>query len=77
MALKIIYILLLTLAAVSSAQGQHPIARKWNEVLLSSIRHDFARPTIHARNLFHTSIAMYDAWAAYDDLVRPYFWARQ
>jgi hypothetical protein len=43
------------------------IARQWNELLLASIRKDFARPTIHARNLFHTSLAMWDAWAAYDE----------
>jgi hypothetical protein len=42
------------------------IARLWNEALLFSIRKDFARPTIHSRNLFHTSIAMYDAWSVYD-----------
>ncbi len=41
------------------------IARQWNEMLLASIRRDFARPTIHARNLYHTSVGMYDAWAAY------------
>ncbi len=41
------------------------IARQWNELLLESIRKDFARPTVHARNLFHTSIAMWDAWATY------------
>ena len=44
----------------------HSVARLWNEVLLDSIRHDLARPTIHARNLYHTSAAMWDAWAAYD-----------
>lgn len=44
----------------------HSIARIWNEQLLFAIRVDFARPTVHARNLFHTSVAMYDAWAAYD-----------
>jgi len=43
------------------------VARQWNEMLLESIRRDFARPTVHARNLFHTSIAMWDAWAAYDN----------
>ena len=43
------------------------VARTWNEVLLEGIRNDFARPTVHARNLWHTSAAMYDAWAAYDD----------
>lgn len=42
------------------------IARLWNEVLLSAIRGDFARPTIHARNLFHSSVAMYDVWAVYN-----------
>ena len=43
------------------------VARRWNEVLLQSIRNDFARPTVHARNLFHVSAAVYDAWAAYGD----------
>ncbi len=42
------------------------VARVWNEELLDAIRIDTPRPTVHARNLFHTSIAMYDAWAAYD-----------
>lgn len=44
----------------------HSVARLWNEVLLDSIRHDLARPTIHARNLYHSSAAMWDAWAAFD-----------
>lgn len=49
------------------------VARLWNEALLNSIRNDFARPTVHARNLFHISMAMYDAWAAFDPNVSPYF----
>ncbi len=53
--------------------GQHSVARQWNEVLLEAIRHDYARPTVHARNLFHTSIALYDAWAAFDDEAKPFF----
>jgi hypothetical protein len=48
----------------------HSIARQWNEELLGAIRRDFARPTVHARNLFHTSAAMWDAWAAYDESAR-------
>ena len=48
------------------------VARIWNEALLQAIRGDFARPTIHARNLFHTSIAMYDAWAVYSEEAKPY-----
>ncbi len=45
------------------AQEEHSIAREWNELVLEAIRNDFARPTVHARNLWHTSIAMYDIWS--------------
>ncbi len=48
------------------------VARQWNEALLAAIRIDFARPTVHARNLFHTAIAMYDAWAVFDDTAQSY-----
>jgi len=53
--------------------NDYSIARLWNEVLLEAIRKDFARPTIHARNLFHTSIAMYDAWAIHNKQAETYF----
>lgn len=43
----------------------HSIARIWNEATLLGIRHDWARPTVHARNLWHVSALMYDAWAAW------------
>jgi len=56
----------LVLAAPLAAGAEQSVARQWNEALLESIRHDFARPTVHARNLFHTAVAMWDAWAAYD-----------
>jgi len=52
---------------------QHSVAREWNELLLLAIRSDFARPTVHARNLFHISAAMYDAWAVYDDKAETFF----
>jgi hypothetical protein len=32
------------------------------------VRKDLARPPVQARNLFHLSVAMWDAWAAYDDV---------
>jgi hypothetical protein len=51
----------------------HVVARQWNEELLGAIRRDFARPTVHARNLFHVSAAMWDAWAAYDPDARQVF----
>lgn len=48
------------------------IARMWNEVLLDAIRNDFARPVVHARNLFHVSSAMYDGWAYFQDRASAY-----
>ncbi len=53
-------------------QKYSSIARLWNEALLDLIRKDYARPTVHARNLFHTSMAIYDAWAIYDETASPY-----
>ncbi|MDH3259932.1 MAG: vanadium-dependent haloperoxidase [Acidimicrobiia bacterium] len=47
----------------------HPewtVARRWNEALLDAIRRDVPAPTVHARNLFHASAAMWDAWAAFE-----------
>ena len=48
------------------------IARRWNEQMLGAIRRDTPRPTVHARNLFHASLAMWDAWAAYDETASGY-----
>ena len=48
------------------------IARQWDEEALAAIRRDNPRPPVHARNLFHVSVAMYDAWAAYDATAKPY-----
>ncbi len=69
---KLVLFLSLFILTISSF-CQHSIARQWNEVLLTSIRKDYARPTVHARNLFHISIAMYDTWAIYDDEAQPFF----
>ncbi len=52
------------------------VARRWIETLLQAIRQDFARPTVHARNLFHLSAAMYDAWAAYGGGAAPWLLGR-
>ena len=43
---------------IPSLAGAESIARHWNDELLDAIRVDFARPTVHARNLFHVSVAM-------------------
>lgn len=53
--------------------AQHSVAREWNEELLEAIRRDYARPTIHARNLFHSSILMYDAWAVFNSTAETLF----
>jgi len=56
--------------------ADHPawtVARRWDEALLDAIRRALPAPTVHARNLFHTSAAMWDAWAAYDASARGYF----
>lgn len=52
--------------------AQHSIVREWNEVVLKTIEEDLALPHIQARNIFHYSIALYDAWAAYDEEASPY-----
>jgi hypothetical protein len=49
------------------------VARVWDEALLDAIRRDIPAPTTHARNLFHLSAAMWDAWAAYDPKADGYF----
>jgi hypothetical protein len=53
------------------------IARRWNELLLDSIRRDIPKPGVHARNLFHTSVAIYDAWAAYDPIADGYLFTEK
>ncbi|NQY05232.1 MAG: T9SS type A sorting domain-containing protein, partial [Flavobacteriaceae bacterium] len=68
--IPLFFFLLLTIPVVSQT---HSVAREWNEQLLFAIRNDFARPTVHARNLFHTSIAMYDAWAVFSDEAETFF----
>lgn len=69
--ITILFILIVSLPFYSS--GQQSVAREWNEVLLEAIRIDYARPTVHARNLFHTSMAMYDAWAIFDNQATTVF----
>jgi hypothetical protein len=49
------------------------VARVWDEAILDAIRRDTPAPTTHARNLFHLSAAMWDAWAAYDRTADGYF----
>ena len=68
----IIFGLLILILTVENDTKVHSIARIWNEQVLSAIRLDYARPTVHARNLYHTSIAMYDSWSIFDDTADTY-----
>ncbi len=62
--------------SLNSTQSQS-VARQWNEVLLKAIEHDYARPTIHARNLYHTAIALYDSWAIFDSAAETVLLGKQ
>ena len=53
-------------ALTAQASGSNSIARVWDEQILSAIRIDTPHPPVQARNLFHLSVTMYDAWAVYD-----------
>ena len=48
------------------------MARVWDETVLALIRQVVPAPGVHARNLFHVSAAMWDAWAAYDSTASGY-----
>lgn len=46
--------------------ADHSVARRWIEQTLASIRREIPEPGVHARNLFHVSLALFDAWAAFE-----------
>ena len=58
------------------AAVESTVARQWNDVLLEAILGDFARPTVHSRNLFHCSVACFYAFAAYDNVDTTIFLGR-
>jgi hypothetical protein len=79
-------VLVVTLAACSNDESSttidgctrtdlegRSVARVWDDTMLELIRQVVPAPTVHARNLFHTSAAMWDAWAAYDPTADGYF----
>ncbi len=72
LALQLTPAILVCVLSTAPLVAQKSVARFWNDEVLEAIRGDLARPTVHARNLFHSSGAMYDAWAAYDDQADTY-----
>src|SRR3954449_12069913 len=55
-----------TRCAAVVAHPDWSVARRWDEALLDAVRRALPNPPVHARNLFHASVAMWDAWATYD-----------
>ena len=60
-------------ACVRADLGGRSVARVWDDQLLELIRQVVPAPTVHARNLFHVSAAMWDAWAVYDATADGYY----
>ena len=61
-----------TAACTPTDHPEWSVARRWDEALLDAIRRALPNPPVHARNLFHLSVAMWDAWATYDPTARGY-----
>jgi len=57
----------LSMCLLTVARAEKSVARIWNEENLKAIRLSFPDPPVHARNLFHVSVAMWDAWCAFDE----------
>lgn len=64
--------LLLYCGTFGSLEAAQSIARIWDERALAAIRVDTPHPPAQARNYFSLSVAMYDAWAAYDPVAVGY-----
>ncbi len=46
--------------------GGRSVARVWDDTAQAELQRGLSAPTTQARDLFHLSAAMWDAWAAYD-----------
>jgi hypothetical protein len=75
--IRLLLLLPLLCVPFTRASAATNIARLWNEQTLAAIRIDAPNPPVHARNLFHLSAAMYDAWAAYDPIAAGYLYHRK
>ncbi len=68
----ILWLLFCWIYGTSAVKGEKSVARKWMEAGLQAVKVEGQGPTVHARNIFHATIAMYDAWAVYDQKAKPY-----
>ncbi len=69
-------IFLLTLSLTTHAQEvskpEETVVKKAMSTLLEVIKNEEGRPTVHARNMFHASLAMYDVWCIYTKKAEPF-----
>jgi len=70
---KILLVSFLLFGGMTIKSQDSSIAILWNETQLNCIRNYSPKPTVHARNLCHAAVLMYDCWAAYDDDADTYF----
>jgi hypothetical protein len=68
----LLMVTVLLCAPAQAAESEPAVPRQWKEELLEAITNDRARPPVHARNLHHLSVAMWDAWAAFDPMFHGY-----
>lgn len=68
---------LMAIVYVSPSYAEPSHARLWNEALLAAIRIDQPAPTVHARNLYHSSAAVYDAWSVFDNNATGFFYKQK
>lgn len=60
------------LSVPAQTDSTHSVAKQWIDAILNGIKQDGQGPTVHARNIFHLSAAMYDAWAVFEENAEPY-----
>lgn len=70
--LKKAFLFLFVLSSTYSFCQERSVARAFIETSLQMIKEDGSGPTVIARNLFHTSAAMYDTWSLYQDNHTPF-----
>lgn len=64
---KLYYLLILILPFQGlSVHTSQSAARIWMNHYLEAIKKDGLGPTVHARNMYHISAAMYDVWTVYN-----------
>ncbi|MGB1318141.1 MAG: hypothetical protein ACPG5W_08035, partial [Flavobacteriales bacterium] len=69
---RFLAVVMLVCCSINLKAQDTSAATVWMEAMLEAIKNEEGRPTIHARNLFHASVVLYDAWAVYDQTAETY-----